>query len=31
MLAGYDMIGIAQTGSGKTLSYIIPSVIHVNS
>ena len=23
-----DMVGIAQTGSGKTLSYILPAIIH---
>ena len=22
------MVGIAQTGSGKTLSYILPAIIH---
>lgn len=28
-LSGRDMIGIAQTGSGKTLSFLLPAVIHI--
>lgn len=27
-LSGRDMVGIAQTGSGKTLSFILPALIH---
>lgn len=30
-LSGRDMIGIAATGSGKTLSYILPGIIHINA
>lgn len=30
-LSGRDMIGIAQTGSGKTLSYCLPGVVHLNA
>lgn len=29
-LSGRDMVGIAQTGSGKTLGYIMPAIIHIN-
>ncbi|XP_076381260.1 putative ATP-dependent RNA helicase DDX17 isoform X1 [Megalopta genalis] len=30
-LSGRDMVGIASTGSGKTLSYILPAIVHINS
>jgi superfamily II DNA/RNA helicase len=30
-LSGLDMVGIAQTGSGKTLGYLLPAIIHVNN
>lgn len=30
-LSGRDMIGIAATGSGKTLSYILPGIVHINA
>ncbi|XP_071520692.1 probable ATP-dependent RNA helicase DDX43 [Panulirus ornatus] len=29
LMQGYDMIGIAQTGTGKTLAYILPALLHV--
>lgn len=30
-LQGRDMIGLAQTGSGKTLSFLLPAVVHINA
>lgn len=30
-LSGRDMIGIAATGSGKTLSYCLPGILHINA
>lgn len=30
-LSGRDMIGIASTGSGKTLSYCLPGIVHINA
>lgn len=30
-LTGRDMIGIASTGSGKTLSYCLPAIVHINA
>ncbi|XP_033612558.1 probable ATP-dependent RNA helicase DDX43 isoform X2 [Fukomys damarensis] len=31
VLQGIDLIGVAQTGTGKTLSYLMPGFIHLNS
>ena len=30
-LCGRDVVGIAQTGSGKTLSFLLPAVVHINA
>ena len=30
-LTGQDFVGIAQTGSGKTLGYMLPAIIHCNN
>ncbi|CAD7948480.1 unnamed protein product [Amoebophrya sp. A25] len=30
-LSGRDMIGIAETGSGKTLSFLLPGITHINA
>ena len=30
-LSGNDLVGIAQTGSGKTLGYLLPAIIHINN
>lgn len=29
-MSGRDMVGIAQTGSGKTLGYMLPAIVHIN-
>ena len=31
LLQGIDLIGIAQTGTGKTLAYLLPAMIHIDS
>ena len=31
VMSGQNVVGIAQTGSGKTLSYIIPAIVHINN
>jgi ATP-dependent RNA helicase DDX5/DBP2 len=30
-MSGRDMIGIAETGSGKTLSFLLPAMVHINA
>lgn len=30
-MSGNNLVGIAQTGSGKTLGYILPAVVHINN
>ena len=30
-LSGRDLVGIAQTGSGKTLSYMLPAIVHIKN
>ncbi|OII72486.1 uncharacterized protein cubi_00481 [Cryptosporidium ubiquitum] len=30
-LSGHDMIGIAETGSGKTLGFLLPAMIHIRA
>lgn len=30
-LSGYNMVGIAKTGSGKTLGYMLPAIVHINN
>lgn len=30
-LSGRDLVAIAKTGSGKTLSYILPAIVHVRN
>lgn len=30
-LKGRDLVGLAETGSGKTLSYLLPAIVHVNA
>lgn len=30
-LSGTNMVGIAKTGSGKTLGYILPAIVHINN
>eukprot|EP00116_Pleurobrachia_bachei_P000067 sb/3460329/ len=30
-LSGKDLIGIAQTGSGKTLGYLLPALLHITA
>ncbi|KAK7590956.1 hypothetical protein V9T40_002569 [Parthenolecanium corni] len=30
-LSGHNMVGVAQTGSGKTLGYMLPAIVHINN
>jgi ATP-dependent RNA helicase DDX5/DBP2 len=30
-LSGRDLVGIAETGSGKTLTYCLPAIVHINA
>lgn len=30
-LSGRDVIAIAQTGSGKTISFALPAMLHINA
>jgi len=30
-LSGRDVVGIADTGSGKTLSFVLPAIVHINA
>ncbi|KAG4069115.1 hypothetical protein HA402_008426 [Bradysia odoriphaga] len=30
-LSGLNLVGVAQTGSGKTLGYILPAIVHVKN
>lgn len=31
LLAGHDCIGVAQTGTGKTLAFLLPAFIHIEA
>jgi ATP-dependent RNA helicase DDX5/DBP2 len=30
-LSGRNVVGVAETGSGKTLSYLLPAILHINA
>eukprot|EP00913_Durusdinium_trenchii_P018938 g17796.t1 len=30
-LSGRDMVGIAETGSGKTMAFLLPAIVHINA
>lgn len=31
IMSGYDLIAVSQTGTGKTLCFLLPAFIHINS
>lgn len=31
LLAGQNMVGVAQTGSGKTLGFVLPMLVHIHN
>lgn len=31
VMQGIDLIGIAQTGTGKTIAFLLPAMIHIDS
>mmetsp|Transcript_93732 Transcript_93732/g.201187 ORF Transcript_93732/g.201187 Transcript_93732/m.201187 type:complete len:792 (-) Transcript_93732:46-2421(-) len=31
VLSGMDLIGIAKTGSGKTMAYLLPAIVHIEA
>ena len=30
-LSGRDLIGLAETGSGKTCAYLLPAIVHIRA
>eukprot|EP00002_Diphylleia_rotans_P013145 TRINITY_DN2560_c0_g1_i1.p1 TRINITY_DN2560_c0_g1~~TRINITY_DN2560_c0_g1_i1.p1 ORF type:complete len:503 (-),score=118.52 TRINITY_DN2560_c0_g1_i1:52-1560(-) len=30
-LSGRDLLGLAETGTGKTLSFVLPAIVHINA
>ncbi|KAJ3433947.1 atp-dependent RNA helicase ddx5-related [Anaeramoeba flamelloides] len=31
VMSGHDLVGVARTGSGKTLSFLLPAIIHIQA